>query len=498
MRGFNTLGSLAGGWLAGGWLAGVLALGSAQVAAAETLQDALALAYESNPTLQQQRAQLRVLDETYVQALSGYRPTLGVSATAYYDRYAPSAGPSLTSRTAQATLSATQPLYTGGRVSAAVRAAEAEVLAGRETLRSQEATVLQQVIGAYVDVRRDTEIVEIRRANVEVIKAQLDETSARFKVGQLTRTDVATVSAQHAQARAALAAALGQLKSSRAAYLAVIGRAPGTLAPEAPLPGAPRTLDEAFDTAEARNPLLLSASLKEQSDLARVAQARAARMPTVSASASFSQGAALGAYPDNNNQNTLVAGVTVSQPLFSGGLVSSQIRAALEQDNADRQALEQARRATIQSVSVAWNQILAARSGLSASLEQKEAAALAFEGVAQEFRAGLRTVFEFVQAEQGVRDADLSVANARHDAYVADAALLAAVGRLDVASLGLDARPYDQARNLDRVHSGPGAVIDPVAAALDGVNPNGTPRRLDPHRGTALGPLKAAADTTQQ
>jgi len=488
MRGFNRL----------GWLMGVAVLATAQAAAAETLQDALALAYESNPALQQQRAQLRALDETYVQALSGYRPTLGVSANAYYDRYSPSPGPSLTSRTAQATLSATQPLYTGGRVSAAVRAAEAQVLAGRETLRAQEATVLQQVISAYVDVRRDTEIVEIRRANVDVIKAQLDETTARFKVGQLTRTDVATVSAQHAQARAALAAALGQLKTSRAAYLTVIGRAPGTLAPQAPLPGAPKTLDEAFDTAEARNPLLLSASLKEQSDQALVAQARAARMPTVSASASFSRGAALGTYPDNNDQSTVVAGVTVTQPLFSGGLISSQIRAALEQDNADRQALEQARRTTIQSVSVAWNQILAARAGLAASREQKEAAALAFEGVTQEFHAGLRTVFELVQAEQGVRDAELSVANADHDAYVADVALLAAVGRLDVASLGLEARPYDPARNLDRVRGGPAALLDPVAGAVDGLNPNGTPRRLDPHLGTDLGPLKTAADTGQQ
>ena len=147
---------------------------------------------------------------------------------------------------------------------------------------------------------------------------------------------------------------------------------------------------------------------------------------------------------------------------------------------------------------MAWNQILAARAGLAASREQKEAAALAFEGLTQEFHAGLRTVFELVQAEQGVRDAELSVANADHDAYVADAALLTAVGRLDVTSLGLEARPYDPARNLDRVRGGPAALLDPVAGAVDGLNANGTPRRLDPHLGTDLGPLKTAADTGQQ
>lgn len=491
MHGIGKVAMLAG-------LAGLAILAGAQAVHAETLQDAITLAYESNPTLQQQRAQLRVLDESYVQALSGYRPTLGVSATAYTDRYSGPSGPSVTSNTAQATITASQPLYTGGRVSAAVRAAEAQVRAGRETLRAQEATILQQVIGAYLDVRRDTDIVDIRRSNMEVIRVQLDETTARFKAGLLTRTDVATVSAQYAQSRAALAAAEGQLRSTRAAYLAVIGRPPGSLAAETPLPGAPKSLDEAFDLAEARNPSLLAASLTEQADLARIAQARAARMPTVSASASFSRGAAIGAYPDNNDQSNLAAGITVSQPLFSGGLVSSQIRAALEQDNADRQALEQARRSTVQAVSVAWNQIMSARAALVASREQKEAAALAFEGVQTEFRAGLRTELEYVQAQQGVRDAELSVVNARHDAFVADAALLAAVGRLDMASLGIGGAPYDPTRNFDKVRQGYGALVDPLAGALDRLNPNGALVTPDSHRGTVLGPLKADAESLQK
>ena len=56
--------------------AGMLAA-SVVPAGAETLADAIALAYQNNPTLQAQRANQRAIDETYVQARSGWRPTLG-------------------------------------------------------------------------------------------------------------------------------------------------------------------------------------------------------------------------------------------------------------------------------------------------------------------------------------------------------------------------------------------------------------------------------------
>jgi outer membrane protein len=46
---------------------------------AETLLDAIDLAYRTNPTLQQQRATQRALDETYVQARAALRPQLSVN-----------------------------------------------------------------------------------------------------------------------------------------------------------------------------------------------------------------------------------------------------------------------------------------------------------------------------------------------------------------------------------------------------------------------------------
>ena len=53
----------------------------ADAAAAETIESALARAYENNPQLNAQRAIVRQTDEGVAQALSGYRPTLSATAT---------------------------------------------------------------------------------------------------------------------------------------------------------------------------------------------------------------------------------------------------------------------------------------------------------------------------------------------------------------------------------------------------------------------------------
>ncbi|MCQ3971196.1 type I secretion protein TolC, partial [Klebsiella pneumoniae] len=114
-----------------------------------------------------------------------------------------------------------QSLYTGGRISRSISAAEAGVLEGRETLRDVEQQVIVAVVQAYVDVLRDIEILEIRRENLQVLRRQLEEANARFEVGEITRTDVAQAEARLAQSQADLANARAQLAVSRAAYAAV-------------------------------------------------------------------------------------------------------------------------------------------------------------------------------------------------------------------------------------------------------------------------------------
>ena len=475
-------------------------------AAAETLADAIALAYQTNPTLQEQRAAQRAIDETYVQARTGLRPTLSASASAARQEVEfgqartdlvdtdnnPLTPPVLVTTdssegsSSDASLSVTQPLYTGGRVTSQISASRADVMAGREGLRAVEAGVLAGVIQAYVDVRRDQERLRISQENVAVLQRQLDEAGARFEVGEITRTDVAQAEARRAAAKAGLSSAQAQLAISRAAYAAIVGQNPGELAPEPSLANLlPATVDEAFDKAEANNPTLLAAAYNEQASRARNAAARAERRPTVGlrGSLGYSGQGSGDDSPFQDYDRALSASVVASVPIFTGGLTNSRVRQSAERNNADRIAIEGARRDALQDVAQAWNQLLGARANLVANEEQVRAARIAFEGVREEQQVGLRTTLDVLNAEQELRNAELSLVNTRRDEYVASALVLSAAGMLEARYLIPDVDVYDPAANFDRVKRSWGwvpwehavEVIDRVGAPIIGPAPEDSP-----------------------
>ncbi|HEX6858618.1 MAG TPA: TolC family outer membrane protein [Caulobacteraceae bacterium] len=485
--------------------AGLLA--AAGAAHAETLADAIALAYQTNPTLQEQRASQRALDETYVQARTGLRPTVDATASVSEREIRTAAGetqvdtdnngipdttipvPSFTSRTSASAgqIEVTQPIYTGGRVTSQISASEADVLAGREGLRQVEAGVLLNVVQAYVDVRRDQERLRIAQENVSVLNRQLEEARARFEVGEITRTDTAQAEARQAAARATLASAQAALAISRANYAAVVGQNPGELAPEPSLaPLLPATVDQAFERAQENNGAVRAAGFEERASSARVAAARAKRRPTVGLRGTLGYSAA--EVNDVGNRfgdydRDITGSVVASMPIFTGGLTNSQVRQASARNTADRIAIEGARRDVLQDVARAWNQLLGARANLVANQEQVNAAQIAFEGTREEAQVGLRTTLDVLNAEQELRNAQLALVTARRDEYVAAALVLAAMGDLEAPKLVPGVEAYDPAANFNRVKHSWGWVpweygvemIDRVGAPPIGKAPENSP-----------------------
>ena len=201
-----------------GLLTGVVVALTAVSTQAQTLTDALAEAYNTNPQLLAQRALLRATDEQVPQALSFWRPTVAFTgqvgiATGSLER--PPTPAEVAAGTTRSVLhaitrpnviqfQATQPIYRGGRTVAQTRQAINTVESTRAQTLAVETTVFQAVAMAYLDVVRDQALVEVDRNNVEVLRKQLEATQDRFRVGEVTRTDVA-------QAEAALAQAQGDL-----------------------------------------------------------------------------------------------------------------------------------------------------------------------------------------------------------------------------------------------------------------------------------------------
>lgn len=419
-----------------GWIFSLALAFLASPAYAETLGDALDAAYRTNPGLQARREGQRALGEVVSQARAGYQPTLGVTGGILRSE---TALPLLGQINASGLgLVGEQPLYTGGRVAHAITAAEAEVAAGREGLRSAGQALLLNVIAAYVDVRRDEERLAISKDSAEVLNRQLAEAQANLRVKVITRTDLAQTEGRFAAAQTRVAAAEAQLGISQDNFRALVGHAPENLAPEPPIAAAlPPSLADAARIAVDRDPRIRQAEAASRASAARVAEARARGRPEVSLRGSLgvAGGGASGASPFRGYDQFSAAALVFKMPLASGGLIGSGVRQAAARADAAELEEEQARRETERSVSQAWRQVAAARAGVAGNAEQVRAEMAAWQGVRREAEVGLRTPLDVLNAEQALREAQFGLVSARRDEYVASAMLLAAMGVLGPETL---------------------------------------------------------------
>jgi outer membrane protein len=462
-------------------------------AGAETLADAIALAYQSNPTLQSARAQLRAIDEEYVQARAGYRPTIQAQAqpllqSAQQPNFLGTVS-NQWSNSGAAALEVRQPLFASGAIAWGVEAASDDIRVAREGLRTTEAQVLQAVVQAYVDVRRDQAIVAAFEGEVGILQKQLDDASARRQAGDITRTDVEQSQTQLESSRASLTLAQGQLQVSRAAYFDVVGQNPGTLEAPPPLPGLPTTIDEAFTTAQANNATLRQAQAQEHGNAARIAEAKAEYRPSVELSSSLGYQGPIVPFNIKQEERAFTISALVTIPLFTGGVAQSNVRKAVETDNSSRFNIEAARRSVVQQVSNAWNTALSNRFSAQADARAVATARKYFSDTEEEYRVGQRSTLDVLTAEQVLRAAEVAQAQAEHDSYLAEANLLAAVGRLEAADLVTNVPIYDPAAAFRRMRDRGSVPWEGAVEALDKLGAT----RIGPAR-----PLDAPAISTGQ
>src|SRR6201994_4335394 len=207
-------------------------------ALADTIEAALVRAYQNNPQLNAQRAQVRSTDENVPQALSGYRPKVAVTASAgyqYTDTLSTSGGsPTQIVRTEthganpprSVGMTVTQTLFNGQQTANRTRAAESQVSGAREGLRVLEQSVLLSAATIYMDYLRDSAIVEVQKSNVRVLEQTLKQTQDRFNVGEVTRTDVAQSEAQLAAGKTQELTAESNLVTTRSNFRRIIGNEP--------------------------------------------------------------------------------------------------------------------------------------------------------------------------------------------------------------------------------------------------------------------------------
>jgi outer membrane protein len=406
-----------------------LLLLAAQPAHGETLREAIAAAYETNPELAAARSRQEALAETPRQARAEGR----LVAEAVIPQVAARFGGG---STGVGVVGATLPIWTGGRVSASIRSANGEVAAGAEAVRDIEAAILESVVAAYANLLYQQQAVEVARVGIERLERQLSEARARLDLGQATRTDVAQLEAQRASVVGNLADAEGALATVAASYRAIVGRAPvGELSAETPTPSAlPATVDAARTAAGVDNPLLLRQQRTTQAAAARIDRERAERAPSLGLSGNYGYGAQRVDGDLRGYEAAARGGLTLRIPLLTGGLVASRVRQAEATYRAEQFTTEAAVREVERQVDAAWGTLAAARRRLEADVEGLAAADLALKGVRAEYGFDLRSTLDILVADQSLRSAQLAVARSRTDVLIAEAALLRATGRMTEAA----------------------------------------------------------------
>lgn len=427
-------------------------------AMADTLRDALAAAYETNPTLTGAREGQKTIDEGVPIAKSRGRPNAGASVT--YTEFFPRNGGTGTSTSPDRVLnigpSVSVPLYSGGAVKNSVKAAQNRVEGGFASLRGTESAIFSAVVAAYMDVIRDESIVDLNRANVGVLQVNLEATRDRFEIGDVTRTDVAQSEARLATATSSLETARANLIRSKEVYIQLVGREPGQLEAPPPLPNLPAGPDDAVDVALDNNPDLISARENREAAQYDRKAANAARLPTIAGVGGVTYSNNFGSIdltiPYDHSATDATVGVRATIPLYQGGAPAAQIRqsqARLGQAQEQEIAAERDVVAQTRASYASWR---ASQEVITSSERAVSANELSLEGVRAENSVGNRTILDILNAEQELLSSKVQLVAARRNAYVAGFTLLAAMGKAEARDLGLDGGPlYDPVAEYDRV-----------------------------------------------
>ena len=427
---------------------------------ADTLEQALTAAYQSNPQLLAERAQLRATDEDVPQALSNWRPTVEITGqqgvlhqSSKQDcGKAPdgvlgrdcnySALNTMANLWPQSYgLTVTQPLYRGGQTEAATRQAIDKVRAERANLVAVEQNVFMSVVTDYMNDLQAQKLVQLAVDYEHQLRDDVVNTRHRFDAQELTLTDVSQAEAYYAQALTSRRTAEIQLQTARIAYQRDVGILPGVLIEPIRLPALP-SQDQLESDVERNNPSVIQAQFVERAAERNVRVIKGQSLPSLSL-----QGSAVRAketeLQSGLQRDEFEALVNLSVPLYQAGSIKSSVHQAEETVEYQRDQLDDVRRAAIQTAQQAWQQMEGDQSLIVTLDEQVKANEAAVEGIRHEAIVGDRTVFDLLIQEQGLYQAQVSLIQAHHDAIVAQFTVAQALGDLTAQALNLPVDYYD-------------------------------------------------------
>ncbi|MEJ0049039.1 MAG: TolC family protein [Rhodospirillales bacterium] len=453
-----------------------------------TLSDALGIAYETNPQLTGERAKVRATDENLPAALAGWRPIVSVSANwgaavGRFEEATPCASSAFAPPVDQAggfqascynngivtpnngknfnsagsftdamknnrgidteTGTITQYLYRGGKTTASTHQADNSIYAERARLIAEEEQVFSDTINAYVTYVEDTQLLALNVQNEQVLGDELRAVDDRYRVGELTRTDVAQAEAALAAAIAQRQTAEGNLQTAAATFYREVGvNPPKDLADPQPLRLAVASEREAADVAATNNPTVVAALFNEAEQKDAIDVAFSALGPQI-----FLQGQGFRSVGSTLNKQTsygVQGTINLSLPIYQGGAEYATVRQARQTyQQAVRETQDAVRAAREQAVQ-AWDTLVAARAAVASSRIAVRSAQIAVEGTERQALVGSATTQDVLIQQQNLLSAQITLVQNVTSVVTSSYTIASATGRLTAKDLGLAVPLYDE------------------------------------------------------
>lgn len=400
-----------------------------------TLPEAQEIAVKSNPRLGVAQLSARASAEIPKQVRANYFPATVANLTGVGadngSRIAAGAlnNPILYSRFGTG-VTVSQLLTDFGRTSDLVDSARLRAQSQGEFVQAERADILLQVNRAYFSALRAQALVRVAEQTVAARQLNVDQITALAQSKLKSGLDVSFANVNLSEAKLLLARTQNESKaafSELAASMGVVYEEYGLV--EQPIPEPLATpLQTLIREAAAERPELLSLRLEAESARKFADSERALRLPTVSAVAA---GGVVPARDENNLRGRYGAvGVSLSIPVFNGGLFASRYA------EADLRAQAVARRVTdlenliARDVRVAWLNMNTAFERLDLTRQLLDQASLALDLSQSRYDLGLSSIVELTQAQLNKTAAEIASTTAKYDYQLQRATLSYQVGTL--------------------------------------------------------------------
>ena len=428
---------------------------------AEDLLQTYELARTGDPTLSAAEADRRAVKEGAVQARGAMLPQIDASATLSRnenhsdspfqidpDTGLASGGNRTTKTTSRSTgVNLDQMVYDRG-VFTRLKSQKALSKGADLSLESANDDLIIRTSQAYFNVLVAIETLAAAEAQETALKKQFDFADKRLEVGLAPITDVHEARAQYDSARANTIVRRNELDDAYRALTEITGQPVSNLKglPEDYKPELPpeQTVDSWVESAVKNNPALLAKQYQVDSASADVETARAGHWPRLYFSGSYNDNTSWGdvhrgdvlfsEFNDNRGYGPQF-GLTLSVPIFSGGVTQSQVRAAIARRDTAQDQLEQQKRALDRSTRSAYQALVAGVSEVEARRLAVVSAKAAYEASQVGLEVGTRTVIDVLINQQNLFNAQQTYAQAKYGFLQNRLRLDQAAGTLEISDV---------------------------------------------------------------